>query len=228
MRWVWIVLIVLLSGAKVGRGQIGGTDAGSPDRARLINGVSEVAAPGSPGSLAVFASTASAVVVGKAGGGSEVAVVASGHLGGGRIVAFAHDGYFGEADFKFADTSKLLWNALRSAAADKPKPRVGLIDGPELRALIEEQGGTAERTSLDANLRGYDVLVLTPYRVTPAQAKRVRSFVEAGGGLLAAATGWGWQQGSKKPMAEFPGNLLVAGSGLAWTDGFAERTSPNG
>ena len=77
-------------------------------------------------------------------------------------------------------------------------------------------------------LPGYDVLVLTPYRVSPEQAKRVRAFVESGGGLLAAATGWGWQSGSKKPMAEFPGNLLLAGSGLAWTDGFARTTTPDG
>jgi hypothetical protein len=228
MRWVCTVTMVLIAGAQYGRAQVGGTDAGPPDRARLIDGVNEVAAPGLPGSLAVFAPTANPVVVGEAAGGSEVAAVAWGQLARGRIVAFAHDGYFGEANFKVADTSKLLWNALRWAAAYKPKLRVGLIDGPELRALAEQQGGTAERTELDANLSGYDVLVLTPYRITPGQAKRVRAFVESGGGLLAAATGWGWQQGSKKPMAEFPGNLLVTGSGLAWTDGFAERTSPKG
>ncbi len=176
----------------------------------------------------MFASTASAVVVGKSDGDSEVAVISLARLGKGRIVAFAHDGYFGEGTLKLADTGKLLLNAVRWASVDKAKPRVGLIDGRNMRSLIEQSGGTAKPTTIDANFQDYDVLVLTPYRVTPEQAKRIRAFIESGGGLLAAATGWGWQQGSKKPMADFPGNLLLAGSGLAWTDGFAGRTSPIG
>ena len=228
MRRAWTVAIILLAGLPQGRAQVGGTDAGSPDRARLIDGVREVAAPGAPGSLVVFAPTASPIVAGGSGGGSEVAVIAAAHLGRGRVVAFAHDGYFAEVNYKVADTDKLLWNSLRWAAADKPKPRVGLIDGPELRGLVEAHGGTADRTTLEANLKGFDVLALTPYRVTPAEVKRARAFVESGGGLVAAATGWGWQQGSKKSMAEFPGNLLVTGSGLAWTDGLARRTSSAG
>jgi hypothetical protein len=228
MRFICAVVIVLVAGVPRVRAQVGRADAGTGDRARLIDGAREVAGPGSPGSLAVFAPTASAVVVGKSDGGSDVAVIASGRIGRGRVVAFAHDGYLGEGAFKLADTGRLLWNAVRWAAADKAKPRVGLIDGHELRSLIQQQGGTAERTTVDASFREYDVLVLAPYGVTPEQVKRVRSYLESGGGMLAAATGWGWQQGSKKPMAEFPGNLLVAGSGLAWTDGFAKPTSTNG
>jgi hypothetical protein len=225
---IWAFLIILIAGCQEGRAQVGGGDRGTGNRARLVEGVREVAAPGSPGSLVVFAPTASAIVVGKSDGDSEVAVIASARLGKGRIVAFAHDGYFGEGTLKLADTGKLLLNALHWASVDKAKPRVGLIDGHDLRSLVEQQGFTAQRTTADASLQPYDVIVLTPYRVTPDQARRVRSFIESGGGLLAAATGWGWQQGSKKPMAEFPGNLLLAGSGLAWTDGFAGRTSPNG
>jgi Peptidase M60, enhancin and enhancin-like/N-terminal domain of M60-like peptidases len=223
MRWVWIIAMVLL--AFVG-GVGSGTEPG--DRVRLTAGVREIGAPGAPGSLAVFAPAASAVVVGGAGGGSDAVVVATAHLGRGRVVAFAHDGYFGQETLKAADTGKLLWNAIQWAGGDKPKPRAGLIDGADLRALIEEHGGTAETIRLDSNLKGIDVLVLVPYHLSPLQIKRARAFVESGGGLLAAATGWGWQQGSKKPMAEFPGNLLVTGSGLAWTDGFAERTSTAG
>ena len=166
-------------------------------------------------------------MVGRSDEDSEVAVIASGHLGRGRVVAFAHDGYFVEDSSSVADTGRFLLNAVRWASADKAKPRVGLIDGHELRSLIQKQGGTAERTTVDESFQAYDVLVMTPYGVSPEQSKRVRSFVESGGGLLAAATGWGWQQGSQKPMSEFPGNLLLAGSGLAWTDGFAKPTSPN-
>ena len=75
-------------------------------------------------------------------------------------------------------------------------------------------------------MQRYDVIVLTPYEVSSALVTRVRAFVESGGGLLVAATGWGWQSGSKKPMSVFPGNQLLAGSGVAWTDGFAGTTTP--
>ena len=84
-------------------------------------------------------------MAGKAGGGSEVAVVATAHLGRGRVVAFAHDGYFGDETLKVADTAKLLWNAIRWAGADKPKPRVGLIDGPACgrssRSMVRQRSG---------------------------------------------------------------------------------------
>ena len=228
MRVNWAVVALLIAHSQDVHSQIGGTDVRGGDRAQLIAGVREVAAPGSPGSLAVFARTATAIVTGKSEGGSDVAVIAAGHLGRGRVLAMAHDGYFGADNFKVADTGKLLSNAVLWAAGDKAKPRVGLIDGHERRTLFEREGATAVRMTLEASFQGYDVLVITPYRVTPEQSKRVRAFIESGGGLVAAATGWGWQQGSKKPMTEFAGNLLVAGSGLAWTDGFAQRTSPNG
>jgi hypothetical protein len=227
MRVLSAVLIVLVAGVQDVRAQVGEVDSKIPDRAPLVEGVREVAAPGSPGSLAVFAPTASAVVTGKSDGGSDVAVIAAARLGRGRVVAFAHDGYFAADHFKIADTAKLLANAVRWASGDKVRPRVGLIDGQDLQALFERSGTTTVRTTLDERFETYDVLVLTPFGVTRAQAKRLRSYLESGGGLVLASTGWGWQQGSKKPMTEFPGNWILAGSGLAWTDGFAEPTSPH-
>jgi hypothetical protein len=208
---------------------LGQADAagGADDRARLIEGVREIAAPGAPGSLAVFDPGASAVVTGSSDGG-DVAVVACGRLGKGRVVAFAHDGYLGADHLQVADTARLLANATRWASGGKARPVVGLIDGHGLRAWYERQGATVGPVSADQDFRGIDVLVLTPYRLTPRQGQRLRDFVRSGGGLLAAATGWGWQQGSRRPMADFHGNQLLAGSGLAWTDGFAGKTGPDG
>ena len=120
-------------------------------------------------------------------------MVATAHLGRGRVVAFAHDGYFGDETLKVADTAKLLWNAIHWAGADKPKPRVGLIDGPALRAIIEEHGGTAERTKLDGNPRGFDVLVLVPVscHFQPGEAapgvRRIRRWPARGGDRLGLA-----------------------------------------
>jgi hypothetical protein len=205
--------------------QPGKLAAGTSDRAQVLDGVRELAAPGAPGSLAVFAKSATALMTGTSDGRSPVAVVACGYLGSGRVVAFAHDGYFGLEALKVADTGILLVNALHWAAAQKRSPRVGLIDGHALQSLFEIQGASVARTTLGDNLRTYDVLVVTPYRLTPQEVPKLRSFVESGGGLLAAATGWGWQQGSRKPMSAFSGNLVLNGSGIGWTDGFAKPTT---
>ena len=225
MRFIFTVAILLFAGVSDVLAQAGG----SSDRAQLMEGVREVPSPGSPGSLAVFAPTATALVTGTSDGGSDVAVIACGRLGRGRVVAFAHDGYFDQGSIKVADTSRLLINAMRWAAADKPKPRVGLIDGHQLRSLFERHGASVGRTTLDGSFQAYDVLVLTPYGLTAEQMRRVRSFVESGGGLLAAATAWAWHQGhGKQSMAEFPGNRLTEGTGLAWTDGSTKPTRPTG
>ena len=94
MRFVCSLAVVVAVTAPSIHAQVGDGSAergrGTGDRARLIEGVREIGAPGAPGSLVVFTPTASAVVVGGAGGGSEVAVVATAHLGHGRTVAFRH------------------------------------------------------------------------------------------------------------------------------------------
>ncbi|MHB1561573.1 MAG: M60 family peptidase N-terminal accessory domain-containing protein, partial [Isosphaeraceae bacterium] len=201
------------------------------DRASLIDGVRAITAPGAPGTIAVYSPTASVVVAGEGDGGAEVPVVAAGHLGRGRIVAFAHDGYLGGEvrGEGAADTDRLVLNAVRWASGGKARPRVGLVDGRDLRKMLQGRGIEAAPATLDASLVGYDVVVLAPLHVTPEQLALLRQYVSAGGGLIVAATGWGWQQlNGNRPMPEFPGNRLLAGTGLAWTDGFAGKTSPEG
>ena len=148
-RMLVSIAIVFVAGSPLTRAQVGNAEKGRGDRARLVEGVREIAAPGSPGSLAVYAPTANAVVVGNSDGGGQVAVIASGHLGRGRLAAFAHDGYFRADQFKVADTGRLILNAIRWASGDKPKPRIGLIDVPELQSLFEREGWPANRTTLD-------------------------------------------------------------------------------
>lgn len=229
VRCAGFLSMLLIATTGDGSSRADETRGESADQARLIEGVGRINAPGSPGSLAVFSPTASVVVAGKTGAGADVAVVAAGQLGRGRIVAFAHDGYLGDQARGAADTGKLLLNAARWASGGKAKPRVGLVDGHGLRPLFERHDIPAERTTIDGNLPGFDVLVITPFHVSPPQIGRVREYVRSGGGLLAAATGWGWQQlNGGRPMPEFPGNHLVAGSGLAWSDGFAPTTVHDG
>jgi hypothetical protein len=230
MRVLHAVALVFLLIASVPHtlGQAGAAGEASRDRGQLIDGVREIAAPGSPGSLVVYAPTASVVVTGGSDGGSDVAVVACGRLGKGRVVALAHDGFFASDNLQIADTSRLMANAVSWAAADRQKPRVGLIDGHPLQSLLEQKGAIVGRVTLDQGIQGVDVLVINPWKLSPQQVQRLRAFVRSGGGLVVAATGWGWQQFAKKPMSEFPGNWLLAGSGVAWTEGFANKTGPKG
>ena len=172
----------------------------------------------SPGSLALLSSRARAIVSGKSDAGNDVAVVASGRLGRGRVLVFADDCYLRYGSFLAGDSGILVKNAILWASVRNENPRVALIDLPELKTFLEREGVRAEQTTLDSDFQGYDVLALVPYDINAEQANRVRSFVESGGGLLAAATGLGWMHVSKKPITEFPGNMLVAGSGIAWTD----------
>lgn len=197
-------------------------------REDLLDGVREIAAPGSPGSIAVYAPGAEAIVVGKAGAGGRAAVVAAGKLGRGRVVAFAHDGYFSTDQLAKGDTGRLVANAARWASGGKKTPRVGVVHPDSMAKFLDGEGLATARVSANDPLDGVDVLVLTPSGMDPSRAEQVRAFVQAGGGLLAAATGWGWQQGSRAPMADFIGNRMLAGAGLAWTDGFAGRTSNQG
>ncbi|WP_165226781.1 M60 family metallopeptidase [Aquisphaera insulae] len=201
---------------------------GKNDRAQLIEEVREIAAPGAPGSLAVFSPTAGAAVGGGGEGNSQAVVVASGRLGKGRIVAFSHDGFFTAEQLQVADTARLLTNAMHWSAGGKSRPRVGLIHGHALQPLFEQQGATVGRPSLDDRFPGMDVLVLTPYELTAPQLQRLRAFVQAGGGLILGATGWASPLAGEQRMAEFAGNRLLDGSGLAWTDGMAEKTGPKG
>ena len=79
MRFIKAVAIVLVASAfPEGRAQVVGSDAGTSDRRDCSRASERSRRAGSPGSLAVFAPTASAVVAGKSDGGSDVAVVAAG------------------------------------------------------------------------------------------------------------------------------------------------------
>lgn len=209
-------------------------DAAS-DRKALLTGITEVAAPGIPGALCVFGREAFALVAGRAGERYAEPVAAASRLGRGRVVAFGHDGYFGEDALKAADTGALLVNALRWASGGKERPRVAVLmpDGEAMRAFLGKQGLNAKalpvQTAKGDDLRGVDVVVIVPLRLSAETRDAVREFTRAGGGLVAAQTGWGWLQlNPGRTLAQNDGNLLLAGSGLLWSSGMLERTAPAG
>lgn len=230
-RWRWVLPALAL-------GLVAPAVGAEGDRAALVAGVREIAAPGAPGTLALYGPEAEAVVVGNTGGGAQVAVVASARMGKGRVVAFGHNGYFGGPTLKSADTGRLLANAVRWAAggssekegdsAPADSPRIGVIGQRDLLSYLQNAGLTADE-SKPGNLSSFNVIVAEPGSLGgPSGVAAMRQFINSGGGLITAATGWGWAQIQGKSIRAFEGNALLADSGLAWTEGMADRTGSIG
>ena len=193
----------------------------------LLAGVGRIAAPGVPGPLCVYGD-AQPVVVGDAGGGTRLPVVAAGYLGAGRVVAFGHDGYFQADTLAGADTGRLVQNALRWAA-HAARPRVAVVGQAGLAGWLREQGWAVDEVGL-GDLAGNDVVVLAPWAQSAAEVAAVEAFVRDGGGLVAAVTGWGWAQlnPGRDLQMEFAGNRLLAGAGIQWPNDWLQQTDPAG
>jgi hypothetical protein len=200
--------------------------ADEADRQALLAGVRQVAAPGWPGTLTVYGDRAFAVVCGGVGGKLRSPVVAASRLGKGRIVAFGHNGYFGRGSLDEGQTGQLMCNAVRWTAG-RDSPRVGVRGADELAAFIGEQGFTVvplDGAGWAGRLGQVDVLCCEPTQFAGAEAA-VRAFVETGGGLISAETGWGWMQITGKSLAtDHPGAAVLGPAGLMWTDNGLDRT----
>lgn len=222
------MLFLLLGLLPVAAGAADPAVSADAERARLLEGVREIAAPGIPGSLAVYGPDAFPVAAGRTEGSRMAAVVAAARMGRGRIVAFGHDGYFGNAALRAADTGRLLTNSFRWAAGGKAAPRVAVVDSSDLLRFLKAAGMDAREARVGDPLAGFDVLAVTHTGITDAAIPRIRAFVEGGGGLVAASTGWGWAQITGKPVALHPLSRITAGAGLAWAGGMLDRTTESG
>ena len=212
-----------------------GAWAQDADQAALRRGVSEIAAPGLPGPVAVFGPRAFAVVVGGAGKGIAAPVVAAGRLGAGRVVAFGHPGYLEKEALDTADTGVLVLNAVRWLARPGPGHalRVGVRGRPELASFLRAHQVAVD--SLDgagwtARLKGEAVVSCPLWRTSqPAETAALDRYARGGGGLLAAELGWGWLQlNPGKTLTQHGGDRLLGPAGLLWADGTVDRTTASG
>lgn len=222
--WPWPLLLLALS---LGLFVRPAHPAPAAERAQLLAGVRSIAAPGLPGSLAVYGPDAYPLVVGKVDGNVRATVIAAARLGPGRAVALAHDGYFSAEALGTADTGRLIRNAVAWAAGAE-KGRVAVVGLPALRDFLVAGGMDAQLVSPREALAGYRAVVLTHQGIDAATAERVRAFVDAGGGVVAASTGWGWAQITGRPITEHPLSAITRGAGVVWTEGTAERTAAVG
>ncbi len=187
-------------------------------------------ATGSPGSLAVWGEGLVPLVLGGGDGGVQVPVVVMGHVGKGRIVAAGHGGYTELA--RLGPGAQALLGRAAAWLLDGKPGKVAAVSAeaaPWAKAVGREGLGLRREQLTDEGLRDIALLILGTPDLTPAQAQAVAGFLERGGGLMVAQTGWGWQQiKGGLSMVENPLNRAFASAGLAWTDAIADETAPGG
>jgi len=207
-------------------------EAPGGDRAALVAGVAEIAAPGIPGPVCVVGKGAFAVVTGRSDG-AQAAIVAAGTAGEGRLVALGHNGYLGKDTIATADTGRLWLNAVRWAGRSAT-PKVGVVQAPDLAAHLGAGGLAVTPLTVDQlaqPLPEVQVVCLDAHALrTQAQVDALAAMLARGGGVVTAATGWGWVQLSpgKAINRDFFGNALLAKAGLAFSAAMSDRTSPKG
>ena len=200
----------------------------------MLEGVERIGAPGSPGAMVAYGKDSFALVVGEVEG-ARAAVVAAGRAGSGRVVGFSHDGYAYRGAAETLDTGKLLVAALRWAAGSAGRasnaPRV-LVWSCDSAPWLAEHGlrATPQPGALaQAKLADFDVVLLGSPNLSESDVQALAKYLRAGGGVVAAQTAWGWQQGAHGlTLQQNALNRLFAPAGLAWTGALAGSTAEGG
>lgn len=191
---------------------------GESARSELIEGVPSIVAPGSPGTVAPIGPRAFTFAYGRSSSG-RAPVAAAGFPGQGRVVVFGHSGYLGAHQDE--GTKRLLVNSVKWAGRGRAAVVLG---NSELAGSLESEGISLND---EMNLAQLDparhCLVMTGEGLASGEPEVLRRFLNAGGGLVTAATGWGWRQlNGDKPLSQMPLNRVLMPAGLLITGGFAE------
>ncbi len=199
----------------------------------LLDGVSQIAAPGVPGPLCAFG-RGSFVVATAPSGDVRLPVVVAGRMVRGRVVAFGHTGYFDGSSLASYDTGKLMANAVRWSAGRSQQPRVAVRTKKGLLEYLKKNGINAEvfdDSDWAGKLRRYNVLCISPGSLsTDAKLAAVSNFICSGGGVIFADLGWGGSQiNSKRSLwKDHAGNRLLSPMGIVWTDGYLRNAGKAG
>ena len=189
------------------------------DQRAILGTVHRIAAPGTPGTLALWSPDAIPLVLDSANPPSVVAAAAP--MGKGRVVLLTHS-YLDDRVLAADDTARFITNAIWWLARDNDAPKVVIVGAPP-PAQLRANGIDARALGRDwpDQLAGADVLLLATADLDAGQIAAVRTFVESGGGLLAGMCPWGTAQVRREPVDRTPLARLVAPSGIAFTDGYA-------
>ncbi|MFO0799969.1 MAG: M60 family metallopeptidase [Gemmataceae bacterium] len=193
-----------------------------PAQAPFHVGVREIGFPGLPGTVVVFGPKAFPVVTAPAGK-AAAAVVAAGETDrGGRVVLFGHEGYLVPPGLGAGDTTALVTNAIHWAAGGKAT-EVMVQGFPQAATEALRAAGfpaAVPKGALKAGGKG-SVIVCNAHRIGPEYADTLARHLAAGGGVVAAGPGWGWEQTHPgKPLAvEHHANRAFAAAGLMLAGG---------
>jgi hypothetical protein len=181
----------------------------------LLRGVASATQVGLPGPLCLVDPSAFPVFVGMENGVGRV-IAAGGTFGRGRYLVFGHGGY---PVHESADIQALMRNALPWLAGKQDRIVVGTYRVDGFKTTGE---GITIRQLNESDLRRLhhiDVLYFSAHaNDTAMDIDRIQRFVQNGGGLIVAGTGWGWAQlsGNNNP-ADFPENRLMGPMGVYWS-----------
>lgn len=207
----------------------------------LLKDVKTVAGPGSPGVVLSLTETVWPIVAGGLDKGTMGPVIVAGTWGKGRIVAMGHSGYIDKDNFKVGETELLMDRLVKWAASGAVVPANGaplhavVVDGDvgpwlSARGFTVAKGDAAALLTRDNLEKAHTTLVVIGGRdLTAEQSAALTEYVKAGGGLVAAQTGWGWQQIKGGPdMRTNSLNKLLLDAGVAWTDEIIDETGKGG
>ncbi|MCL2745428.1 MAG: M60 family metallopeptidase [Planctomycetaceae bacterium] len=217
----------------------------SPAQQAILEGVGNIQTSNNiaPGAVCFFGENAFPILLAQteqaARGKAAVMIpmAAATQYGKGRTVIFGHSALVGGDFFNASDDNKTLcynlitWLAGKTANGKSKPPgsiRVAVVGEQKTCDFLKTKEVKADffrSFSDDAVSAQYDVLIINAERIRNDDVVKIDNFVKNGGGLMAAATGWGWQQlnPAGNLRTTFAGNKLVAPMGLVWTDQFAPR-----
>ncbi|MBL8692777.1 MAG: hypothetical protein JNJ88_01635 [Planctomycetes bacterium] len=191
------------------------TSMGSPVE-ELLSDVRSIAAPGSPGSLVVFGENAHVLVAHAERTGEAVPVAAVSQFGAGRIGVFGHTGYLAEPALETGETRKLMRNLALWVTRNKSGARAALWGD---RALEPELKSLGFEVSTQREFEGLDLVVTAlPAGIDAGRIAGMRQWLEKGGALICAGTGWGWMQlnPGKSLARDHEGNQVLLSFGIAF------------
>ena len=193
-----------------------GPDGCDPEEAysQITEGVSTLSLGNAvPSPLVVHGLNAFPVVVDEQGR----AYGAAGCHGEGRVAAFGHGAFIHPPLEPVDDLGNLVRNVV-TWIADREGAVIGIAPGlPEIQS--------------DLASAGFDVVTMAPEEVLLQDAyvmdaaadlseegeDTLRTFVDNGGGLLAAGNAWWWSYDNEDVTHSFPANRLFNEAGITWT-----------
>jgi hypothetical protein len=191
----------------------------SADRTALLEQVESIATGGVVGTIHAVGPGAFAVIAGAEGKNTHLPIAAAARWEKGRVVAFGHNGFLApESD---PGTARLLANAMRWATAGAPKVKIAVRKKDALVAHFKSAGfdaGAVEGDDWAERLAGFGGLAVDAHAIGVKDVAPLAKWLRGGGGIVTAATGWGWQQthAQQKLATDFPGNRLLGPAGLVW------------